>query len=221
MTRFYRPLFAGVLLLCIAMPASAQVQFGVKAGMNIATLGGDDANGLDSRTGLVVGGLVNYRLTDMLSIQPEILYTQKGTKASETDPDFGTFEFTLKTDYLEIPVLLKLDVPVGAPELRPTLHVGPTFAFEVGCEVDFSGMGISGSVDCDAGDEFDEDGFADRRKFDMGLGLGGGLDVAFGGGTLMIEARHTLGLQSLDKSDNGADLKHRVWSITFGYRFSR
>jgi hypothetical protein len=219
MTRFYRPLLAAAVLVGIAMPASAQVQFGVKAGMNIATLGGDDANGVDSRTGLVVGGLVKYRLTDMLSIRPEILYTQKGAKASETDPDFGSFELTLKTDYLEIPVLLMVDLPVGAPELRPTLHVGPTFAFEVGCEADFSAMGISGSIDCDAGDEFD-DGFADRRKFDMGLGIGGGLDIAFGGGTLMIEARHTLGLQSLDTSDNGADLKHRVWSITFGYRFS-
>jgi hypothetical protein len=56
--------------------------------------------------------------------------------------------------------------------------------------LDVSGTGFTDGSDCD-------DGVGDWRKFDTGLGLGAGLDVALGSGTLMIGARHTLGLQSV------------------------
>jgi hypothetical protein len=56
--------------------------------------------------------------------------------------------------------------------------------------LDASGTGFTDGSDCD-------DGVGDWRKFDMGLGLEAGLDVAFGSGTLMIGVRRTLGLQSV------------------------
>lgn len=211
MTRFTAPLATAALLLGLALPLTGQASFGVKAGMNIATLGGDDVGDVDSRTGLVVGGLVHYRLSDLLAVQPELLYSQKGAKFSETlfgEPISGTF----KLDYLEVPVLLRVDVPTGGPELRPSVHAGPTFALELSCKVSFSGFGESGTEDCDS------DIDSDRRTVDLGMALGGGLDVAFRGGTLLIEARYTLGLRTLDSSSNPEDVKNRVWSITFGYR---
>jgi hypothetical protein len=218
MTRFHSPLLAAALVVGLAVPASGQVNFGVKAGANFSSLGGDDVpSEFGSRTGLVVGGFVHYPFSDLLAIQPELLYSQKGADFSAQFLG-ETVDGTLMVDYIEIPVLLRVNVPAGAPELRPTLHVGPTFAFEVSCKVRYSGFGESGTEDCDADSdgEFVED---DRRKFDMGLALGGGLDIAFLTGTLMIEGRYTLGLQSLDTSSDPEDVKNRTWSITFGYRF--
>jgi hypothetical protein len=217
MTRFYSPLLAAALVVGLALPASGQVGFGVKAGANFSSLGGDDVpSEFGSRTGLVIGGFAQYPVSDLLTIQPELLYSQKG--ADFSGQVLGeTVEGSLKLDYLEIPVLLRVNVPAGAPELRPTLHVGPTFAFEVSCKISFSGFGDSGTEDCDSDGD---GGFAEdeRRKFDLGLALGGGLDIAFLTGTLMIETRYTLGLQSLDTSSDPGDVKNRAWSITFGYR---
>jgi hypothetical protein len=210
MMRFHTPLLAAALLVALTVPASGQVTFGVKAGANFATLAGDDVTDVDSRTGLVLGGLLVYDISELLAIQPELLYSQKGGSFSET---LGgeTVSGTLKLDYVEVPLLLRLSVPAGSPDLRPSLHAGPTFAFEVSCKVSFTAFGDSGTEDCE------DDG--DRRKFDPGLGLGGGLDVAFLAGTLMIEGRYTMSLRTLDASGDEADVKNRAWSLTFGYRF--
>jgi hypothetical protein len=209
MTRFYSTLLAAALVVCLAVPASGQISFGVKAGANFASLGGDDVpSDWGSRTGLVVGGLMTYSFTDMLALRPEVLYSQKGASFTESGVDVD-----FKADYLEVPVLLLVNVPMGANELRPTLHVGPSFGFEVGCKISGSDGGTSVDVDCD------DMGLDERRKLDLGLGLGGGLDIAFGAGTLMIEGRYTLGLQTLDTSSDPGDIKNRAFSITFGYRF--
>jgi hypothetical protein len=211
MTRFNATLLTAAVLVAFATPATGQTSFGVKLGANFASMAGDDVTSeFGSRTGLVLGGLARYQVTDLFSVQPELLYSQKGASFSETFLG-ETIEGDIRLDYLEVPLLLVVNVPVGAPELRPTIHVGPTFAFELNCTISYSGFGESGTEDCG-----DDD---DRRKLDVGLGLGGGLDIGFGAGVLMIEARYTMGLQTLDTGNNPDDVKNRAWSVTFGYRF--
>jgi hypothetical protein len=223
MLRFCAPPLLAALLVCLAVPASGQTSFGAKVGANISTWGGSDADRLGlgdagSRTGLVIGGLINHRLSPLLAFQPELLYSQKGPKYSEQFMG-QTLEATVKLDYVEVPLLLMVNVPVGSPQLRPTLHVGPTLAYEVGCKVSFSFFGESETEDCDSEPDFDDDvAPADRRKFDLGLGLGGGLDVDFRGGILTFEGRYTMGLRTLDTSSDPWDVKNRAFSLTFGYR---
>jgi hypothetical protein len=210
MTRFCSAILAAALMAGLPAAATSQVSFGVKAGLNVATLAGDDVpDEVDSRTGLVAGGLMNLRLSDLLSIQPEALYSQKGAGGS-LDLFGERLDFTLKLDYLEVPVLLRLTVPTAAA-VQPSLHFGPTFAFELSCKVTVSGFGETDTEDCDNG--FDD---PDRRKFDPGLAVGGGLDIPVGRGTLLLDARYTVGLRSLDSTD---DVRSRVLSLSAGFRF--
>lgn len=56
-----------------------EVKFGVKGGLNTAFLINNTNDGLDKnpRIGFHIGGLTEIPLTDRLSIQPELLFSQQ------------------------------------------------------------------------------------------------------------------------------------------------
>ena len=66
------------VMAVMAMGAAAQAQemeFGVKAGVNLATYGGDIED-RDTRTGAHVGILAEFGLSENFAIQPEIVFFQ-------------------------------------------------------------------------------------------------------------------------------------------------
>src|SRR5580692_11570278 len=78
-----------VLAGSVLATANAQVQFGVKAGANIAGFTGSDASGTSSLVSFNVGGLVKVPISDAFSFQPELVYSGEGAKESVTDPVSG------------------------------------------------------------------------------------------------------------------------------------
>jgi hypothetical protein len=56
------------------------IRFGAKAGVNFASVGGEDVPNLEGKTGFHIGGLVEILFTEKLGIQPEILYSTQGAK---------------------------------------------------------------------------------------------------------------------------------------------
>ncbi|WBA41939.1 porin family protein [Hymenobacter canadensis] len=86
-----------------AVAAQAQdSRIGVKISGGIAKFRGDDVTN-QSNTLSAGGGLVyNIKLTEMLSVQPELLYTVKGSR-------FNSDAFDSKTTlhYVELPVMLR------------------------------------------------------------------------------------------------------------------
>lgn len=131
---------------------SAQnVDFGVKGGLNFATLAGD-ADG-DGVTSVHIGGLAVIGLNDFFAIQPEIMYSGQGS-------DFDGQE--LQIDYINVPVLAKFLVGDGF-----SLEVGPQFGFKVNSEVKQDNI----SVDIDDGiNTFDlSAAFGASYKLDLGL----------------------------------------------------
>lgn len=98
---------------------SQSLRFGVKAGANFSDLIGDDTSGLDTstKTGFHIGALVEFKLLENLSIQPEIMYSSKGAKLD----DFDDVNF----NYITVPVLAKLYLITE----KLSLEVGPQFSF--------------------------------------------------------------------------------------------
>lgn len=132
-----------ILLVAVALFAfnvnAQDVTFGAKAGVNFASLGGDDADGLDSRTSFHVGGVVNIGISEKFSVQPEVVYSSQG--ASEGDYD-------LKMDYLNIPVLAQIEVADGF-----SVEVGPQIGILLSADADgedvkefFKSSDFSGAV---------------------------------------------------------------------------
>ena len=183
---------------------------GVMAGVNLAKIGGDDITSADNRTGLLGGVFVTFHITNSFGIQPELLYSQKGF-SDNSDPDFDA---TFKLDYIDVPVLLRYDIPVVGP-IRPFFVAGPAFGLQMKCAVAASGQGVSASVDCDRIGEESEVQF-EKKTFDMSGVLGAGLDFRLGGTTLMVGARYEHGFSDVVED---ASVRNRTWSIVAGLGF--
>lgn len=183
---------AGVFAAMMALPgqAAAGVRFGVKGGANVATVNGDFVDALgdwQNRVGFCGGIFLEFNLGKVLTLQPEVLYTMKGA---------DTGDGKLKFDYIEIPVLLKLRIPIGS--VHPFLFAGPAFGFTLKSALE--GIEIE-----------------DFPTSDYSAVIGGGLQL---GRSVHLDVRYTMGLQKLEIPDLEAiDLKNGVLSATIGLAF--
>lgn len=197
--------------------AHAQTTFGVTAGLNAATISyedEDDLEGVDkqARLGLVAGAFARIPFTPMLSVQPEILYSQRGVKLSVEENELGLEgSFTTKIDYLEVPVLLRYAIPATATGLEIGLEGGPSLAYKL--NVGASCSGDFDDTDCDLDDD-EEDGI---RSIDVGAALG----ASVGAGPFSVALRYTHGFTSLTDDENAVDAFNRVFSVTARYTFGQ
>ncbi|PTT00030.1 hypothetical protein DBR27_13070, partial [Flavobacterium sp. HMWF030] len=93
-----------------------KVKLGIKAGLNISSLTFDESElSSSSKTGFTAGVMVEIPLAKNFSLQPELLYSQQGTKTSFFDQDVtnSNFKGTIELNYLNIPLMLKYYVIKG------------------------------------------------------------------------------------------------------------
>ncbi|HRJ28621.1 MAG TPA: porin family protein [Cyclobacteriaceae bacterium] len=186
-----------ITLLLVAVVSSnlmAQVQFsvGLKGGLNFANLDVSSAqNAYDSRTGYHLGAFTLIKLSK-IGIQPEIIFSQQGSKVK---PPIGD-SFSSNFSYVNIPVMLKLYTVAGI-----NLQVGPQFGFLTNDPLvkDTQGNTI-------------EDAY---KKSDVSVGLGAGWDLPFG---LTIDARYNLGLSKIENSATLNETKNQVIQVSLGYK---
>lgn len=219
MNRWTSMLGAALLVAFVATPAAAQFggdrEIGFKLGLNLSTLDGEGFDDADTRTAFTGGGFVRLGITNMLSIQPELMYSPKGAE-SEEDVNGSTFTTAIELDYIEVPVLIRADVASGAM-LAPYIYGGPAFAFEASCSITGEGEGVEFEADCDEG----EGEGLERKSFDVGAMVGGGLSFPAGPGSILIEGRYNFGLINIADSDNeNVDVKNRAGSVLAGYSIS-
>ncbi len=69
-----------ILLMSLPTVVVGQSTLGVRGGLSVASLGGDDADNLDSRTALSFGGFFNVPVSDVLGVQVGAGFVQKGQK---------------------------------------------------------------------------------------------------------------------------------------------
>src|SRR5450631_3642246 len=96
-----------VFVLCAACSsyfAGAQVQFGVKAGYNLAniTQSGGSAEDVKAKSDFNAGLFASVPLFSSCTLQPEVLYSGQGTAVNESGETAK-----LNLGYLNIPVLFK------------------------------------------------------------------------------------------------------------------
>lgn len=190
---------AGISLLLTLVAASAAVAqgrtLGARLGASVATLDTDAESILDeeNRTGLVAGVFYNRSL-GLLGYQVEFLYTSRGADFG----DGGSLDLT----YIQIPALLKVNLPVGM--LQPGVFGGVAMALKVDCEVDES-------ESCD-----DIEG-AEVNDVDFNGVVGADLKYGLVGVGLWLDGRYYVGLSDIgDFDDAVGDLKNRSWEFSAG-----
>jgi len=189
-------------ILCIPTAAAAQeVGYGVKGGLNLATLSFDPDPGADFgiRPGVVLGGFVSIPMGPRLTIQPEGLFSQKGANASEEGADAW-----IRLDYLEVPVLVQYAVTSSSTNTF-NVFAGPSLAFKLKAR---------------SGAEFGEDSFEEdisegTESFDFGVVFGAGVNV----GRFSVDGRYTFGLSNINTDTEEGKIKNRTLAFLAGYRF--
>lgn len=113
-----------MVCLALAIPAQAQIHFGVKAGLNVSKLHlSKDLVNSDNRSGFFVGPTAEFTLPILgLGIDGSLLYNQFGVDSEE-----GTS--TKKS--IEIPINLKWNIGFSSL-VGAYVAVGPQFGFNVG-----------------------------------------------------------------------------------------
>jgi hypothetical protein len=186
------------------------MNIGVKVGINDATTGGADASS-QSITSFNAGMFATFNVAGLLALQPELLYTMKGYKASypvmdEVGPiPFGSGNVTAKISYLEIPVLLKLNTS-SLSIIRLNIFAGPEVAFKL------SSKATSGSPSS-------EQDLQNINSTDFGIIVGAGININLPITTLMADIRYDIGMRALDSSSNPPDIKNRVLTLNVGVEF--
>lgn len=186
-------IIAAVLLLCLGLAdAKTRNMYGVKAGVNIAKLQIETDGSVDTSTslGAVVGVLMQSRPLRNLIIQPELLYSQKGSDIQDTDK--------LTISYITMPVLLKPALMVDSLRIQPL--VGPEFGYALS-----------------ATSANDVDYTNDIRRFNIGINFG--VELVYST-NYMMGVRYFHGLTELDKSAaKRPAISNNCWSVTAGYLF--
>ena len=215
-----------LLLLAFSSAVFAQgiTAKGVKGGLNIATLTGDDVEDAKSKIGFAFGGFITYEVNEMLSLQPEFLFTMKGVKFDyeETYEEDGyesyeKSEGTWNLNYLEIPVLAKLKIPMEG-NIKPNVFLGPALGINISAthdsDYEYWVKDENGSIIYENSGNDDGD-IEDIKGVDFGIVFGVGVEF----GKIIVDARYNLGLSTIADREGDPKIKNSVISLMLGYSF--
>ena len=224
--------FAAVLVSAVSITHAQRGQ--IKGGLNLANVSVTD-NGRVSEanrlTSFQVGVVTDIPLgTSVLSLQPGLLYTGKGSKIQEgTAGQSGYYKQTFNPRYLEVPLNLVFKAPLTT-STRFFVGAGPYAAVGIGGDVKTEGTNILGQTytretDIRFSDDdpttFNEEegaGLGLVRRFDYGLNGMAGFETR----NIVLGVNYGLGLAKLQSGTNSGEdnnNKHRVLSFTLGFKF--
>ena len=220
-----------IVLSCMAIglsvAAMAQARVGVKGGYNLANITTGSGGNVEEnkfKSSFHVGVIADFPLSPVLSLQPGVFYTGKGSKLERGESgDVTYFKTSTNPQYIEIPVNLVGKIPVGE-DTRIFFGAGPYAAFGVGGKNKYALGPVSGEskIKWDDDTPFDNtdpnQGYDKYKRFDYGGNLLAGVEV----GNFLLSAQYGLGFAKiLSGADDSRDdkSKNRVWSFSVGYLF--
>ncbi|WGD34343.1 porin family protein [Olleya sp. YS] len=211
-------MIAAVAVFGLTSANAQDVNFGAKAGVNFATITGDDTDGIESKIGIHIGLVAEIEISENFSFQPELLYSAQGAQDdySESENINGfTYSYTeeakAKLDYIILPLMAKYYVADGF-----SIEAGPQIGFLVKSEeeVSFSET-INGQTESGT-ESADTDDFTSGVDFGLNFGLGYKLDSG-----LNFSARYNLGLSNINDGEGSDEFENQnaVFQVSVGFFF--
>jgi hypothetical protein len=206
MTLFKKSLFALAFIALLSSQVFSQsVKMGIEGGLNFSNPSFTPNLQASSRTGMVVGGFAEFKVSPIVSIKPGVRYVMKGfTLPGIAGP------VTFKTNYIEIPALLKITFPLQ--QVKPYIEAGPSLSLNVSANSEAAGLNQL--------QETDESRTFESTEF--GLYFGSGLDFRVGSNIEMFTGiGYSLGLSNSLNSltVTNVNSKNNGFRITSGVKF--
>ena len=203
-------IFGCFLLFLVTQQSQAQLQFGVKAGINynsdsFESVSDDVLNGAKTKTGLHTGVWLRAKLPIIgFYIRPELIYTELNNSVNY-DSDFAVPRNTnFKFRKIDVPVLIgKKFLGIG------NVFAGPSFQYILSSDFELNDLKE-----------------VSTENFSLGIQLGGGVEL----GRLGFDIRWERGLSKTETvfvdntiNDTNFNFDKRVSQIIFGisYRLTK
>jgi hypothetical protein len=188
-------LAAAVVLFCSASLLAQEQRgssgrlvprFGIKGGLNLTNMFVDDISDENMKVGWHAGVTAKLPVFTGFSIQPELMYSNKGAKQNYDNFIAGEGEYRFNLHYIEMPVLAVVNIGRYF-----NIHAGPYIAYLV--DVNIKDLDDDGTIteiaDLDA---------EDFNRFDWGVAAGIGVDIK----SFTIGARYSYGFQEIGDDGN-------------------
>ena len=203
-------IFACFLLTLVTKNSQAQLQFGLKGGVNynsdsFESVSNDVLNGAKTKTGIHTGLWLRAKLPVIgFYIRPEIVYTELNNSVNYESPFSAPKTTDFKFKKIDVPVLIgKKFLGIG------NVFAGPSFQYILSSDFELNDLRE-----------------VSTESFSLGIQLGAGIEL----GRLGLDIRWERGLSKteivfVDDTifDSNFNFDRRVSQIIFGisYRFSK
>ena len=178
----------------------AEQYYGLRLGLNVASLSSDDvALDFDSRSGVAFGGVYGLQLANSapLWLEAGLFYSEKGGEG--TDADHHKVKCSL--NYLQVPLVVKY-----AFDVYDDLYVDPFLG-------GYLALGITGKTK-DYASRTSDSSYDTFNRFDGGLRIGCGVEYQM----LYAEVGFDFGLANIS-SDDFATTHTRSFFVSVGVNF--
>lgn len=182
-----------------------EFSFGLKVGSNYSNIydSQGDKFAAEGKYGLAAGAFLSLPLGKVFGIQPEVIYSEKGFKA--TGAFLGSnYSATRTTTYIDVPILLAIK-----PVSYITILAGPQYSFLVRQNNNFS----SSLATVDQNKIFDNDNI--RKNV---LGLTGGVDINLSSFVVSARAGYDVQNNNGDGTSTTPRYKNVWYQATIGFR---
>jgi hypothetical protein len=217
----YLWLSLAAIFLFSCLDAQAQLNVGIRGGVNFANFGPENVISFKARTRANFAVLFNVPVSPVLSVQIEPGFSQRGAKY-DVSSDLLSTGISMKSEsygkisanYIELPLLFQYRPKIG--KFEGILSLGPELRFRAGtATLDFvdrhyqDGLLVvdnSGKQSLNANDNF--------HDFDYGLAGGAGITYPMRTFKIFTEARYHLGFRKIYAE--GVNMYNRGASVHIG-----
>ena len=195
-------LFAAAIGTASAQQAPTIVGF--RGGVTLSTYTGN-ASAAEYKTGFHAGMIFKLPVNNLLSIQPELLYSMKGARRSESSNGYSeSYDETLH--YVDVPVLAKITTAQGLFfEAGPQLGVLLAARGEAAVAGPYGSRKVSGSIK------------AEFNDLDLGYVIGLGFQVP--DNPLLLGVRYNGGFTNIARDYGDKSLRNGAFQFYLGVLF--
>ncbi|MES2808624.1 MAG: porin family protein [Bacteroidota bacterium] len=188
-------LLSVLLLTAVSISASAQVNLGVKGGVNFSKINTDNL-GESTKTGYQAG--LFARFGSGLYVQPEVYLSSTGGKFN-ANTSTGTYNADVKFTNLNVPLLVGHSF--GGESLNFRVMAGPIYTFVLDKSQNLSANFNTAYAD-----------FGNYKNSTLGYQAGAGVDI----GAITADLRYE---GNLTKINNNYGQRQNLWALSVGFKF--
>ncbi len=182
------------ILAVNAQSNTKKFNFGVRGGLNFATVSSSDFDNPGWMTSFYGGLVAEAPITDRFSVQAEAFYSGQGFSLGR---NINGEDIDFQVAYFQVPLLAKFYLIKGL-----NVHAGPQFGFKVNQEINFATTDDGRDLDSDSVKGFD-------------FGMTAGVEYKFDSG-FFVQVRYSHGFSEVIEN---TDVKNSLGSIGVGYMF--